>query len=335
MSSFAKIISQFLGENCFISNMSGIDQQFIHYIHPFAISLYLVMITMLARRSYRLSSFISKGIIHVMCCLLLLSYTSLAITSLLLMRPLVFHDVDKVYTYVSPDVEYFHGRHLVYAIVAVLFTIVIVIGLPLLLALEPFLNFKINFIRIKPLLDQFQGCYKDKYRCFAAYYMVCRLIIITVIIANSSNEYIFQYLLASTCVMMDLTHQIFKPYSNSLLNNFDGVILYFLVLVSMLPLAEIHNSFNSNLAAGIIFIYVASPLLIFITISLIINKEQIKSLPECCYLKCLQLHLRYHKCNELPLSETPLIKAEESSNEDEYINVIDDNKRKNATVCEM
>ena len=115
------------------------------------------MITVLARRSRRLSSFISKGIIHVICCLLLLSYTSFATTSLLLMRPLIFRGDDKVYTYISPDIEYFHGRHLVYEIVAMLFTIVIVIGLPFLLALEPYLNSKINFIKIKPLLDQFQG----------------------------------------------------------------------------------------------------------------------------------------------------------------------------------
>ena len=148
MSSIAKIIPQFLGHFCFITNMSGIDQQFIHYIHPVAISLFLVLITVLARRYRRLSYFVSKGIIHVICCLLLLSYTSLATTSLLLMKPLIFHDVDKVYTYVSPDIEYFHGRHLAYAIVSVMFTIVIVIGLPLLLALEPFLNSKINFVRV-------------------------------------------------------------------------------------------------------------------------------------------------------------------------------------------
>ena len=42
--------------------------------------------------------------------------------------------------------------------------IVFVVGFPLLLLLEPFLNSKINFIKIKPLLDQFQSCYKDKYR---------------------------------------------------------------------------------------------------------------------------------------------------------------------------
>ena len=137
-SSFTKITPQFLGEFCFATDMSGIDQQIIHYIHPTAVSRFLVVIAMLARCSHRLSYFISKGIICVICCLLLLSYTSVATTSLLLMRPLIFFDVDKVYTYLSPDVEYFHGRHLAYVIVAVLFTLVIVIGLPLLLALEPF-----------------------------------------------------------------------------------------------------------------------------------------------------------------------------------------------------
>ena len=328
MSSTTKIIPQFLGQFCFIRNMSGIDQQFIHYIHPVAISLFLGIITLLAKRSRRLSSFISKGIIHVICCLLLLSYTSFGTTSLLLMRPLIFHDVDKVYTYVSPDVQYFHGRHLAYIIVAVVFTIVIIIGLPLLLALEPFLNSKINFIKIKPLLDQFQGCYKDKYRFFAAYYMICRLVIITIVIANSSNDLVFRYLLITACVTMALIHQLLKPYSNSLLNDFDGTILHFLVLVSVLPLVEFFNNFDTNLFTGITFILVLLPLLIFITMSLMINKEKIKKLPRFCYSKCSKLHLRNY-------NEIPLVEAEDSSDEDEYVNIIDDSRRVNATICEV
>ena len=330
MSSIAKIIPQFLGQFCFITNMSGIDQQFIHYMHPVAISLFLIMITVLAKRSHRLSSVIRKGIIHVICCLLLLSYTSVATTSLLLMRPLIFHDVDKVYTYVSPDIQYFHGRHLAYAIVAVLFTIVIIIGLPLLLGLEPFLNSKINFIKIKPLLDQFQGCYKDKYRYFAAYYMICRLVIIIIVIGNSSNGIILQYSLITACVIMALIHQIVKPYSSSLLNNFDGTILHFLVLVSALPLAEISstNNFNSNMLMGVAIVLIILPLLIFVTVSLIINKEKIKSLPGYCYIKCSQLRLRNY--NEIPLNETEGLCHE---NDHEFFNVVDDDSRINATVC--
>ena len=325
MSSTAKIIPQFLGQFCFIRNMTGIDQQFIHYIHPVAISFFLVMITVLSKRSRRLSSFISKGIIHVICCLLLLSYTSLVTTSLLLMRPLTFHDVDKVYTFLSPDIEYFHGRHLAYVIVAVLFTVVIVIGLPLLLALEPFLNSKINFVKVKPLLDQFQGCYKDKYRCFAAYYMTCRLVIITIIIANSSNDFAFRYSLITVCVIIALIHQLSKPYSNSLLNDFDGAILHILVLISVLPLVEFFNNFDSNLFVGVTFVLVILPLLISITMSVMINKKNIKRLPGYCYTKYTQLRIRSRNYDEIPLNEA----------DDEYDNVVDDSRRVTATICDV
>ena len=68
---------------------------------------------------------------------------------------------------------------------------------------------------------------------------------------------------------------------------------------------------------------------------MIINKKKIKSLPRYCYHKCSQLCLKNHNCNEIPLNEILLIKVVESSNEDEYINVIDDNTRKNATICEV
>ena len=327
ISSIAKITPQFLGQYCFITNMSGIDQQFIHYIHPIAISLFLVMITVLARRSYWSSSFISKGIIHVICCLLLLSYTSLATTSLLLMRPLIFQDVDQIFTYVSPDVEYFHGRHLAYAIVAIIFTVIFVLGLPLLLALEPFVNSKINFVKVNPLLDQFQGCYKDQYRYFSAYYMICRLVIIIIVIFDPSNDFILQYLLISFCVVIALIHQNLRPYSSSTLNMFDGIILHFLVLVSMLQLGEFFSDFNSNLIVGITFILITLPLLIFITMTLTLNKEKIRRLPGYCYSKCSQL--RY---NQIPMNE-----IEESSDEEEHVNVIDDSTRSrvNVTVCDV
>jgi len=99
--------------------MSGIDQQFIHFVHPLAVTIIIAIISLLARLSYKFSAFVSRGIIRVVCyLLLLLSYTSVATTSLLLLRSLTFQNVDKVYTYLSPDIEFFHGRHLPYVIVA-------------------------------------------------------------------------------------------------------------------------------------------------------------------------------------------------------------------------
>ena len=225
LSSFSKITPQFLGELCLTTGMSGIDQHFIHYIHPTAVILILIIIILSARSSRRISVFISRGIIHVICLLLLLSYTSIASTSLLLMRPLTFHEINAVYTYLSPDVKYFHGRHLPYGIVALICAVFIAISLPILLILEPFLNHKINFAKIKPLLDQFQGCYKDKYRCFAGYYMMCQLVIITIVIADSSNDLVAKYLLIAVCGIIALIHLLIKPYNNEILNKYDGMIL--------------------------------------------------------------------------------------------------------------
>ena len=261
MSSITKITPEFLGRLCLMQGMSGIDQQFVHYMHPLAVSVIVVSVSYLARKSRRLSFFIRRGIIRFTCFLLLLSYTSVATTSLLLMRPLTFHNVNKTYTYLSPEIEYFHGRHLVYGIVSVLLTIVIVVGLPFLLLFEPFLNRKINFIKIKPLLDQFQGCYKDKYRCFAAYYMICRLVIIIIIIVNSPNDFTAHYLIITTCIIMALLHQIWRPYADDYLNLFDGVILHLTISVSFLPLVELFDDFNLNLVTGTIYTLVLSPIM--------------------------------------------------------------------------
>ncbi|XP_065895444.1 uncharacterized protein [Dysidea avara] len=273
--SIAKITPRFLGQLCLVENMSGIDQQFIHYVHPLAVTIIVVLLCLSARISYRFSEFFSRGIIRVICYLLLLSYTSVATTSLLLLRSLTFDNVDKAYTYLSPDIEYCHGRHLPYFIVAVLCTLVIVIGLPLILLLEPFLNYKINFTRMKPLLDQFQGCYKDQYRCFAAYYMICRLVIIVIIIANPTLNITVQFLQVALCTMLAMIQLIIRPYVSNILNIFDGFVLQIMILISIVPLIE---RYNQNLLLSAAFILIALPLIAFAVMELFIHKNGIKKI---------------------------------------------------------
>ena len=324
ISSFSKITPQFLGELCLTTGMSGIDQQFIHYIHPLAVIVILVIITLLARTYRRISEIISRGIIHVICLLLLLSYTSIASTSLLLMRSLKFCGIDKVYTYLSPDIEYFDGRHLAYGIVALLCTVTIVLGLPLLLTLEPFLNHKINFIKIKPLLDQFQGCYKDKYRCFAGYYMFCRLLIITIVIANSSNEFVANYLLTIVCGIIDLIQLTVKPYNKEILNKFDGIILHLIIFVAALTLLDdIDSPSVMTTAYALVFL----PLLIFFGMTLLLHKDELKKVITHFTLK-----------DELPNSSTDVNNNNKVPMR-EFHHIVDDSARKKVTVtiriCDM
>ena len=321
LSSFSKVTPQFLGELCLTTGMSGIDQQFIHYIHPSAVMLILAVISLLARRSRRISTIISHGIIHVICLLLLFSYTSIASTSLLLMRSLKFLDIDKVYAYLSPDIEYLHGRHLAYAIVAMLCTVSIVIGLPLLLILEPFLNHKINFIKIKPLLDQFQGCFKDKFRYFAGYYMICRLVVIVAVIGNSSNDFVANYMLVIACGIIALVHVMIKPYNNEILNKFDGIILQLIIFTSILPWLD---DFTSPLVIAIAFTLIILPLLIFTAMTIFLLKDVLKKA-----FTNITANLKLaKKSNDKSIeeSETP---------QNKFHFITDDSKRKNATICDV
>ena len=325
VSSLTKLTPQFLGQLCLVTNMSGIDQQFIHYVHPTVVMLILFVIIMLARKSHKVSSFVSRGIIQFICFLLLLSYTSIATTSLLLMRPLTFIDINKVYIYLSPDREYFHGRHLVYGIVAIIFAIIIVIAFPLLLLLEPFLNSKINFVKIKPLLDQFQGCYKDKYRCFAGYYMVCRLVIVLLVIVKTSDDYTTtQYLLISSCVLMALIHLLVRPYASTFYNVFDGIMLQLIVIISVLSMIQLFDDYNETFVLVISYLLVILPLTSFIAARLWINKNDILN-----GIKDFREKFT-HKYNVISNNDAQEITAVE-----EFGIVVDDSMRSNATVVDV
>ena len=325
MSSLAKLTPQFLGRLCLVRNMSGIDQQFIHYVHPVVVFFTLIMISMLARRSRRVSLFVSKGIISFICFLLLLSYTSVASTSLLLMRPLTFVGIAKVYTYLSPDIEYFHGRHIAYAIVALILMITIVICYPLLLLLEPFLNSKINFVKIKPLLDQFQGCYKDKYRYFAGYYMICRLVIILLVIVKISDDFTTQYLLISSCALIQLIHVLVRPYASTINNIFDGIILQLIVIISVLPVIEFVDQYDEIFVTVIIYVLVILPLISFIAIKVWINKNII----QIASYKCKNMFISCYY-NEVATDD-----PQESVEIRQFSVIVDENMRRNAIVVDV
>ena len=254
LSSFAQLTPQFLGKLCLMKNLSGIDQLFIHYSHAVGVSLLLLLIVVAVRYSARLSLFVSRCIIRVICLLILLSYTSIASTSLQLLLPLKFTDVKEWYTYSSPHIQYFHGWHIIYGAVAVICELVVGIGFPLLLLCEPVLSKRINFIKIKPLLDQLQGCYKDKYRWFAAYYLICRQVIFLIVYIFNSDYSNMLFYLQTACVVIAMIHMWIQPYRNEFLSAFDGVMLLCIVLEVNINTFPFLNSMTTEVSIVIVML---------------------------------------------------------------------------------
>ena len=281
LSSFTKLNPQFLGKLCFIENLDAIDQQFIHYCHVVFVFIILMVIYIMAKCNSRAMSYVNRGIVPVTCFVLLFSYTSLTSTSLLLLRAVKHDNIDGMFTYLSPHLKYFANRHAAYASVAILCVLLVTIGFPLLLVTEPLLtmfdcNLKKNACKkakqqikgflekwacctkIKQLLDKLQDCYKDQYRWFAAYYLICRLVMMLIIyFANGDYNYMIYYL-QTACVVITMTHIWIQPYKNDTLNLTDTVVLLIMVLIVNISAFR----FTTSTTVGIAISLIIAPLLL-------------------------------------------------------------------------
>ena len=271
-SGFVQLTPQVLRQFCLVEGMTTIDQLFIHSFHAGAVLTLLLALVLVTRYSRKVSAFIRRCIIRILCLLLLLVYTSLSSTLLQPLRPLTFTGIKEVYTNSSPNFEYFRGRHMLYGIVALFCEVVVVIGVPMLLLLEKLFNRKVNLVKLKPILDQFKGCYKDKYHWFACYYMICRqVIMVQIMVLGSDESDYYSMLLQTTCVIIAAIHIWLQPYKNKFLNLFDGIILVLIVLIVNINTFDLPPSVTTDL----VLVLVILPLVVLCAAGII---KKIKSL---------------------------------------------------------
>jgi len=128
---------------------------------------------------------------------------------------------------------------------------------------ERHLNKYFNFIKVKGYLDQLQACYNDGYKWFAAYYLICRQVIILIVYINT-NYYTAMYCLQTFCTITVAIHVCVQPYKSTTLNVIDGVVLLTMVLVINL---NAYN-FSSSSTVAIVVILVIFPLLFSVMVYL-------------------------------------------------------------------
>jgi len=257
-----KLYPGFLYKVCFLEGMDSTEQSVIHYLHPMAVLVLIWLLSQFARCSIKFAHLTGNVTIPMIILIIMLGYMPISNASLQLLQFLHYEEVDGTYVYLSPKTEYFTGRHIAYFFIAVFSELMVGIGLPLLLLLQSFLNNTINFIRFKPLFNQFQGCYKDRFHWFASTYLLFRQAILIIIFVHFTDSYIEQYLLMIICVTVALLHYVLQPYKSSALNKFDGIILYTLLLIVSLRLIAFSNGFTTEATVGITYVLYFFPIII-------------------------------------------------------------------------
>ena len=158
----------------------------------------------------------------------------------------------------------FSGGHIKYAILAVCCILIMII--PMLLLLIFPLNFKlmklfrcgdsnpaarclcnVPYSKLRPFLDSFQSCFKDKYRFFAGLYFVYRaLILSTTLLPRLTQKY---DTLDSFLVIFLVIHAITHPYREHLHNIIDGLLFFNLLAIN--KITSFNYSYSSSPTEGV------------------------------------------------------------------------------------
>lgn len=196
----------------------------------------------------------SRSVIHSISALLVTCYAQctnisfhiLAKTTLKGAGGEVKHDVT-----LFGGVHYFQKDHLMYAVAACFCLSTIVALPPLLLLVYPgyttiFSFCKLNetrplrivsqlFMKLKPFLDSFQGCYKDKLRFFSGFYFVSRVVISAV---NAFVSSILETFIFTEIILLLLlgAYAICHPFQKAKDNINNGLILLNMTIIGCLTI---------------------------------------------------------------------------------------------------
>ena len=122
----------------------------------------------------------------------------------------------------------------------------------------------INLFKIKPFLDEFQSCYKDKYRWYSGVYFVVWIVIVGVQGLPDSLLYTQTIFFILLCAQF-----LIKPYKSKLLNITDTLLLV-----------------DLNFLIALLYKHINSPLSSHKFLSFLVHALIIVPSCGCCYSSC-------------------------------------------------
>ena len=322
---------------CLWSGATVMDNLAFHYVTTLFTILLLGMLVLMAKDSTLKTRVIcckairslagktnvfKNSIVHGISTFLILSYTLYTVTSFQILSRITIHgEGEEIYrsvVYLQGNMDYFGDSHLLYAIPAVIVLLFFSIPPPLLLISYPLLwkvkaKVKSNakalesendatiwpIRKLLPLIDSFQGVFRDKYRMFAGLLFLWRFIL-TAIFAFSSDLTQFFVSTEIALLIFFTIHAVVRPYKRRLYNMIDVIILANLSIINALTWYIAVASFDSSVGQAIEVAIAFKLLLMYLPIVCLVGL-MILWLPRKCGILPEWMHC--------PSSEEEMIKA--------------------------
>ena len=211
--------------SCLYKGMNNLQKLGINYILPAYVLILLVVLAKIGR--LRPACYINRNVYRAFCTLLVLCYTNVTTISFKIIHwvPLGKRWV----LFVDGSVDFYKNwqEHLPFTILAVVWIIFFVIPIPLILLFTPWFLKRFSFLKNFRLhFDNFERCFKTKYRWFAAFYFLCRIYILFLALYVPIGP-LKRSLLEVSCVLITAICLYIQPYNErySWLNTLDAVLL--------------------------------------------------------------------------------------------------------------
>ena len=212
-------------EVCFCRGMTAYVNTWLQFAFPIYMWVLVLVMIYTSRYSVIASKIIGRNAVSVLATLFLLSYTKLLRTVIAAVSSTVLGDEDgrsHLLWLMDGNVAYFSAPHAVLFFTALLAVLLYILPLTLLTLLAPYLQARTNHrmmrwvVRIKPLLDAYQGPYKDKFRHWTGVMLLLRLILFVVHSANTLGNPNINVFAVSMSVITIHLYQIYvgKLYKN-------------------------------------------------------------------------------------------------------------------------
>ena len=183
-------------ETCFFSHLDMFWKVLLQFAFPLYIWLLVAGIILLSRYSTVAARLSGSNSVPVLATLFLLSYAKVLAT-IIVAFSFTSLEAEKISPLVwlhDGNLRFLLGKHIALVVVSTLFALFYVIPLTLLLLFAPVLQRAHNYRmvrlvqRLKPLLDAFQGPYKDRFHWWPGLMLVIRIILFVALTANTKHD---------------------------------------------------------------------------------------------------------------------------------------------------
>lgn len=291
-------------ETCFSENMNAYTLTWLQFIFPLYIWLLVILLIYVSWYSVTVSRLTGSNTVSVLATLFLLAYAKLLQTIIAAVSFTTLTDKQGITSAVwllDGNLAYLSGPHIALFIASITALFLYVVPFTLLVLSAPYLQARSNLCllrwvnRFKPLLDAYQGPYKDKFRYWTGLILLVRIILFSMFAGNALGDPRLNLFIIAITMFVLLAFWLIiggSVYKLFILNVLD---CFFVLDAGIFAVATLFlEGSHVNQQAVLTYIMVGSTFGVFCSIVVYQFYQQLKKVSTCkrhCIL-CKQFFLR-------------------------------------------